>query len=579
MEDSKELREEIATQPITNNIVVTAGPGSGKTKLLIDRLIYLCKNSTRPNSNIACITYTNAAKEEILERLQKEENYSLPQGAFVGTIHAFLNEYLIVPYSYLLSPISKPFDLLPKGFSKYYANRLIDNKKFRVYDNMIALESIGYNENGDFLCFRSNKVTKEEMSTLKKLIHSEQKMDQQDIIYFAYKLLIQFPHLKSALSSRFSAILVDEFQDVTFYQDQILRLLNNTSFFFVGDPNQSIFKFAGAEPSIFEDRLKNPGTFKRYVLKNNFRSTTAIVNFNNKKSQLEQLPIGDNASLLQDVLFLSNISELKQAIEAFHEHRLLVGLEQNHTPFLILARKHEKLIEIQKTFKSQEIEQAPFLNKLKRIDHRRYEIMTQLLTARLLIDSKEFIKSLKAVEIALSRIIFNKNPNFINLSEIKYDQMLWRKLQIGVFNWLKTQDCSLMKIENFLQLLKNYLKEFSEKNLGIKIGVKLKILNYEWTNQKKESKKTSIQNIMDQIILDPNNAERAYLSTIHSAKGREATSILVIAEDLNELRSWLGFNDNEEARVGFVAFTRARRFLCIWCPDLMAELKGPLINN
>ncbi|MNL02644.1 hypothetical protein D3C87_1231580 [compost metagenome] len=81
---------------------------------------------------------------------------------------------------------------------------------------------------------------------------------------------------------------------------------------------------------------------------------------------------------------------------------------------------------------------------------------------------------------------------------------------------------------------------------------------------------------MNQIILDPNEAERAYLSTIHSAKGREAISILVIAEDLKELKSWFKINDREEARVGFVAFTRARRLLCIWCPGLTEFGEGSL---
>jgi hypothetical protein len=56
MKDSNELRKEIATLPVTDSIIVAAGPGSGKTKLLIDRLVFLCKNTIRPNSNIACIT-------------------------------------------------------------------------------------------------------------------------------------------------------------------------------------------------------------------------------------------------------------------------------------------------------------------------------------------------------------------------------------------------------------------------------------------------------------------------------------------------------------------------------------------
>ncbi|WP_281889549.1 ATP-dependent helicase [Paenibacillus sp. YYML68] len=568
MKDSKELRKEIATLPVTESIIVAAGPGSGKTKLLIDRLVYLCKHTIRPNSNIACITYTNAAKDEILERLQKENEFSLPQGTFIGTIHSFLNEYLIAPYSYLLSQVGQTYELLPRGFSKYYVNSVSDSRKFKIPDNVIALESIGYDKSGDLICYRSNKITEGEMSILKKLIHDDHKIDQQDTIYFAFQLLSKFPHLKAALTSRFSAILVDEYQDVTYYQDQIFRLLDSTSFFFVGDPNQSIFSFTGAEPTIFESRLSNPGTFKKYTLTNNFRSTTAIVDFNNKKATFKQFANGSNAGIHQDVILLMDKANTKQAIEAFHELRLKVGSEQEHIPFLILSRKHEMLTEIQHKINGHEIEQAPFLNKLKEIDYRRYEIINQLLKAVLLNHSQEYGKSIEAIEFALARVIFNKNPNFINLSEIKYDRMVWRKLQVGVFAWLNAQDFNVMTIDSFFKALKGHLKDFSEKRLGIKIGIKLKSLDYDWPSQKREIKKITVQQVMDQIILDPNEAERAYLSTIHSAKGREATSILVIAEDLKELEGWLKINDKEEARVGFVAFTRARRFLCVWCPGI-----------
>ncbi|MEK3901005.1 ATP-dependent helicase [Paenibacillus sp. FSL R7-0179] len=568
MKDCKELREEIATLPVNQSVIVAAGPGSGKTKLLIKRLIYLCENSCKSNSNIACITYTNAAKNEILDRLKNEIGFSLPQGTFIGTIHSFLNEYLIAPYSYLLSEIGRPYELLPRGFSKYYVNRISDSRKFKIYDNLIALESIGYDRNGELRSFRSNRITKDEMALLKKTIHDDHKIDQQDTIYFAYQLLLNFPHLKVALTSRLSSILVDEYQDVTYYQDQIFQFLTKTSLFFVGDPNQSIFSFTGAEPTIFESRLSNPEAFEKYSLTNNFRSTMTIVDFNNKKSTLKQLANGSNSDIQQDVILLKEEIDIKQAIESFHQIRLKVGSEKEHIPFLILARKHEVLIDIQQKISEHEIEQSPFLNKLKEIDYRRYEIINQLLKAVLLNKSHEYVKSIEAVELALARIIFNKNPNFVSLSDIKYDRLLWRKLLVGIFAWLNAQELNGMAIESFLKALKEQMKNYSEKNLGVKIGVKLKILDYDWPSQKKESKKITAQQVMEQIILEPNEADNAYLSTIHSAKGREATSILVIAEDLKELQKWMNLNDKEDARVGFVAFTRARRLLCIWCPDL-----------
>lgn len=271
-------------------------------------------------------------------------------------------------------------------------------------------------------------------------------------------------------------------------------------------------------------------------------------------------------------------ADIKLAVEAFHELRIKVDLEQEHIPFLILSRKHEMLTEIQHRINGHQIKQARFLNKLKKVDYRRYEIINQLLKAVLLNKSNEYSKSIEAIEIALARVIFNKNPNFINLSEIKYDRMVWRKLQVGVFAWIIAQDFHVMTIDSFFKALKGHVKDFSEKRLGIKIGIKLKSLDYDWPSQKREIKKITVQQIMDQIILDSNETERAYLSTIHSAKGREATSILVIAEDLEELKSWLNINNREDARVGFVAFTRARRLLSVWCPGINKQQSKTLLK-
>ncbi|MGF7033506.1 superfamily I DNA/RNA helicase [Paenibacillus mucilaginosus] len=568
MEDSAELRREIAELPVSESVVVAAGPGSGKTKLLIDRLIYLSQNPIRNNSNIACITYTNAAKDEILHRLQNEDRFSLPQGTFIGTIHSFLNEFLIAPYSYLLSPDGQAYELLPQGFSKAYVGRVSRAEKFKYKDNVVALESIGYDRNGNHICYRSNVITKEEMHSLKYLIHNDHKIDQQDTIYFAYQLLLKFPHLKNALTARFYSVLVDEYQDVTYYQDQIFQLLNKTSMFFVGDPNQSIFSFTGAEPVIFESRLSNPELFKKYTLTHNFRSTDDIIKFNNKKSSFEQIAMGSNKNVQQEVTFLWDKVDIKEAIEAFHEVRLNVEIEKEHVPFLILSRRHDLLTEIQIKVNGSELEQSPFLKKLKENDYRRYEILKNLLTA---LKVQDVGKSLESIELALSRIIFNKSQNFITLSEIKYDRMLWRKLQVVVFTWLKNLDTESITAEDFLKELKGQLKNYSEKTFGIKIGIKLKCLDYEWTNQKRDSKKVTLKKIMDQIIVDSTEPE-SYLSTIHSAKGREATSILVIAKDLKELKSWHEMNVSEEARVGFVAFTRARRLLCVWCPGLKVDV-------
>ncbi|MGY8611493.1 UvrD-helicase domain-containing protein [Bacillus altitudinis] len=86
--DNDTYRKKIAQSDINTSIIVQAGPGSGKTTLLVERLKYIIENRRHSHSGIACITYTNVTKDEIIERLQKK-NYIQPKELFIGTIHSF----------------------------------------------------------------------------------------------------------------------------------------------------------------------------------------------------------------------------------------------------------------------------------------------------------------------------------------------------------------------------------------------------------------------------------------------------------------------------------------------------------
>ncbi|MGJ3664722.1 UvrD-helicase domain-containing protein, partial [Shigella boydii] len=79
-------------------------------------------------------------------------------------------------------------------------------------------------------------------------------IDQQTAIYLTYIILKKYEHIKKAFSLRFPFILMDEYQDVTYYQDKVFSLLTHSSFFCVGDANQSIFSFTGADPFIFTSK-------------------------------------------------------------------------------------------------------------------------------------------------------------------------------------------------------------------------------------------------------------------------------------------------------------------------------------
>ncbi|MGG1444710.1 ATP-dependent helicase [Brevibacillus laterosporus] len=570
--DNETYRQKIINSPKTETIIVQAGPGSGKTTLLIERLKYYIQNRTNMLSGIACITYTNSAKDEILNRLDKS-GIKLPPELFVGTIHSFLLEYVIKPYSYLVSKTRESFTLLPPGFSRGYYSEIkrllnieISYIPKKVYENF---ESLGYDKNGNECCFQ-NKIPYEVAKQWKKLLHEKHYIDQQDIIYFSYLILNKFKHITTALSIRFPQFLVDEYQDVTWHQDQIFSKLENSSFFCVGDFNQSIFGFTGADLGVFKEK-KEKHIF--YELSNNFRSTNHIIEFANYKTDISQVGAGTNAGIEQKVYMLTGIEKEIDAIKLFHQVKERIKCEITHQQYMILGRKTKYLRILYDITNAEKIQPNTFLGNLKEKDYRRFEILNNILLAILYKREGKLDKGLEMMDMAFSRLFFNKLPSYVPLENIKYTRLMWKKLQISLLNYIDTLNLKDIFIKDFFPCIKDFLATTSESTYKIKVKKYVQMLNYNWKGQLNAVKKINIYDLLEQMIFQVKSVEEEKpFYTIHEAKGQEAECVLVLAEDEKRLKELIGDNKNsEEARIGYVAFSRARKLLCIWAPNITEE--------
>ncbi|PEZ63321.1 DNA helicase UvrD [Bacillus anthracis] len=573
MTDNEDFRKSIACAPLVNSIVVQAGPGSGKTTLLIERLKYIIENRVNSISGIACITYTNAAKDEIVMRLQ-DEGIKLPMELFIGTIHAFLLDYLIKPYSYIFNR-GEPFKLAPLGFSRGYKHEIVKMLKrpSKYVDDSThnALESLGYDEKGRVCCFKG-KIEPKIAVRWKSLIHSNGYIDQQDVINLSYRILHQYEHIRKALSSRFPYFLVDEYQDVTFDQEQVFALLESSSFFCVGDINQSIYSFTGAKPDMFKEKWEDRA-YRNYSLSNNFRSTELIVQFANRKTKIVQMGVGENAPREQKVLFFKGIEQVSDAIKLFHHVRRNIECDAKYKSFMVLARKNGYVNEISFILKEQDMTLNPFLKTLKSRNYRVFKILQNLLLAISYKRKNEFNKAVEKMEEAFSYLFFNEMPNYINLAKIKYDQFMWRKLQIFTLSFLDNIVLTETSVADFFLRLKEFLTKTSMNKYGLTIGRNVLMLNHKWTGQINSSKRTMLSYLVEQAELQENLSDsEGNVFSIHSAKGLEAECVLVLAETEAQLMEWLDDNKrSEEARVGYVAFSRARKLLCVWAPNMQEE--------
>lgn len=268
------------------DVMLTACPGSGKTRVIISKLsrgIDAVRGTPRA---VACITYTNAAVHEIEARLR----YYIQPGDDlyfdVCTIHSFC-----------LNHIFRPFCHLIKGYKRGFKVLTPDSEEFEKHVTTVWMAhgrpAPGFSDLEDFGQLRISPqgkpvghaieqggLTPEIVKDFWKRIREAGFVDFANIVYYAFVLLQRHPEILNYISAKFAFILVDEFQDTTDLQVEILSLIaakKRTRFFLVGDPCQSIFNFAGARPDLANEFAARIAARTDLTLSGNFRSSSSIV--------------------------------------------------------------------------------------------------------------------------------------------------------------------------------------------------------------------------------------------------------------------------------------------------------------
>ena len=293
---------------------IYAGPGAGKTHFLVENVKNIITNNDAiaksKSRKMLCITYTNAAVDEIRKRLERYIDY-----VEAYTIHGFIIEHIIKPFQRDLIDIMKSdfnisvsekgkitsqieglgilhgidkeeifnyikrtnpgkFDTDEFNYSKKIMSDVeVDNNKF--------LSSISTGE-FSYELKASNKINKEHIVPIKQYIWSVvRKLTHDEILYFGYRILEKNPTALYAMRVKFPFIFIDEFQDTNPLQTLIVKLIGQKSskIIVVGDIAQSIYSFQGAKPSDFKSFCIDSESDNVYSISGNRRSTENIVNF------------------------------------------------------------------------------------------------------------------------------------------------------------------------------------------------------------------------------------------------------------------------------------------------------------
>jgi DNA helicase-2/ATP-dependent DNA helicase PcrA len=333
----------------TGPALVLAGAGSGKTRVITYRIAYLLENKVEPH-HIVAVTFTNKAADEMKERLYQLVKGSM-RGMWIGTFHSvcarLLREFAdSTPYSKnfliydtedqrnLLTNIIKDLRMDERDLEVHYAHRAISNLKNRLVDEN-EYEPYDY----------KTELLKDVYREYEKRLQENDAMDFDDLLFNLYSVLSTNEETRRKLNNRFKHKLIDEYQDTNHSQYEILKKLSEKykDIFVVGDDDQSIYGFRGADINNildFEDDF--PGSTV-YRLERNYRSTGRILHvastvvknnrFRKDKTLWTEEETGEKITLFSGLTEKEEaeklIQFLKKEIKKYNRRDILVSYRTN----------------------------------------------------------------------------------------------------------------------------------------------------------------------------------------------------------------------------------------------------------
>ncbi|MCE9567762.1 MAG: ATP-dependent helicase [Planctomycetes bacterium] len=263
------------------NTVVLAGPGSGKTATLVVKVAHLIRDVITPPCGVACITYGRDAAGEFKHRLS---DLGIKPGhrLFLGTVHGFCLRHIVRPFGALIGDnyVEKAGVVLDATTDRYV---------------QIAIDEVGVNEKvgwfrttlsrirksracgEDLRGYQANQV--KAAVRYEELLREKQELDFEAIVLESLKIIREQPRVRDLINCKFPWLVIDEYQDLGGPLHQIVGLLSgigSAKVFAVGDPDQTIHTFNGADPKYLGE-LTGAKTFKTVRLKFNYRSGSMLI--------------------------------------------------------------------------------------------------------------------------------------------------------------------------------------------------------------------------------------------------------------------------------------------------------------
>jgi DNA helicase-2/ATP-dependent DNA helicase PcrA len=609
-----------AVTAINGPVMVIAGPGSGKTRVLTYRIAHLIESGVAP-WEILTLTFTNKAAREMKERIEKVVGPRAHK-VWAGTFHSIFARILRreapkigYPADFTIYDTADTNSVL----SEIIKQMSLDRKQY----NVSAIRSRISMAKSNLITPKAYALNEELMSydqmNRRPLIHTiYQKyvakcmragaMDFDDLLLQMFRLLYQNPEgVLNKYRSAFQYVLVDEFQDTNVLQYQIIKLLvhyqgSRENICIVGDDAQSIYSFRGAT---IENILQFENDFpdvKTYKLEQNYRSThhivqaaNQVISYNDKQIKKEIWTDRGEGEKIRVVKCMSDNEEGRRIADGIIEQKNRYNL--TNTEISILYRTNAQSRVFEEHLRRQNI---PYKIYGGLSFYQRKEIKDMLAYMRLAVNQKDN-EALKRVinypKRGIGKTTVDKLADYAEENEISmYEAIPLLKVSsranklMNDFVRLIESIQAKAKVMNAFELANHaykqsgimmLLKEDDSMEGAGKIenvnalfdGINEFINDDELTEGEDVNQDKTIASYLQSIALitdfDSNEESNDYvtLMSAHAAKGLEFTSVFVVGLEENLFPSFMSISDpkqiDEERRLFYVAITRAEKFLTL----------------
>ena len=583
--------QEKAVNHIEGPMLVLAGAGSGKTKVLTTRIANLIDHGISPY-NILAITFTNKAAKEMKDRVYKivgsSANYIQ-----ISTFHSL--GLKIIKENYSLLGYDRNFTIIDSDdvlviikkilkelnlSTELYNPREIKNKISSAKNEMMTLDSFSKVE------FDHNIV--EVYRLYQKKLKNGNSVDFDDLLILPIKLFKTYPSLLNDYQEKYKYILIDEYQDTNSAQYTFSKLLASKyrNIFVVGDNDQAIYAFRGANYKNILNFEKDYPEAKTILLEENYRSTKTILNAancvikNNKERKDKNLWSNNEEGSKIKYKVVENEKEEASFVADKIKELISSGVKEEEIAVLYRTNAQSRVIEeemLKKNIKYRIVGSFYFYN--------RKEIKDLLCYLRLINNHKDDVSLLRIINTPKRGIGEKTIDNLTTIAEEK-GISLYEAISSGKELAFKkiieelTDDSEKLSLT---ELIDNILeksgikKEYSSSKL-LEDEIRLENLNEfkgVTKNYEEEYGSATLSDFLDEVSLVSDMSEhqegndRVSLMTVHSVKGLEYDYVFIVGMEEGIFPHYNAINYGgkaeieEERRLCYVAITRAKKDLTI----------------